>query len=54
VGQATLGRIMDVLGRPIDEKGPVQSEEHCPSTGVPPSSRIRRPAPRSSRPASRS
>jgi F-type H+-transporting ATPase subunit beta len=30
VGQATLGRIMDVLGRPIDEKGPVQSEEHWP------------------------
>jgi F-type H+-transporting ATPase subunit beta len=26
VGKATLGRIMDVLGRPIDEKGPVDSE----------------------------
>jgi len=26
VGQATVGRIMDVLGRPIDEKGPVESE----------------------------
>jgi len=26
VGQATLGRIMDVLGRPIDEAGPVKSE----------------------------
>jgi len=26
VGAATLGRIMDVLGRPIDEQGPVQSE----------------------------
>ena len=26
VGVATLGRIMDVLGRPIDEQGPVQSE----------------------------
>lgn len=23
VGQATLGRIMDVLGNPIDERGPV-------------------------------
>ncbi|HCX26218.1 MAG TPA: F0F1 ATP synthase subunit beta, partial [Cellvibrionales bacterium] len=23
VGQATLGRIMDVLGNPIDEKGPL-------------------------------
>ena len=26
VGKATLGRIMDVLGRPIDEKGPVDAE----------------------------
>jgi F-type H+-transporting ATPase subunit beta len=27
VGPGTLGRIMDVLGRPIDEVGPIQSEE---------------------------
>jgi len=27
VGPATLGRIMDVLGRPIDEVGPVKSEK---------------------------
>ncbi|WP_019450383.1 F0F1 ATP synthase subunit beta [Cupriavidus sp. BIS7] len=27
VGQGTLGRIMDVLGRPIDEAGPIASEE---------------------------
>lgn len=27
VGQATLGRIMDVLGRPIDEAGPVNAAE---------------------------
>src|SRR5215211_8530851 len=26
VGKATLGRIMDVLGNPIDEAGPVDSE----------------------------
>ncbi|BFG75069.1 F0F1 ATP synthase subunit beta [Paraburkholderia terrae] len=26
VGKATLGRIMDVLGRPIDEAGPISSE----------------------------
>ena len=26
VGRATLGRIMDVLGRPIDERGPVGQE----------------------------
>jgi F-type H+-transporting ATPase subunit beta len=36
VGQPTLGRIMDVLGRPIDEAGPVQSKERWP---------IHRPAP---------
>ncbi|MEE8118977.1 MAG: F0F1 ATP synthase subunit beta [Gammaproteobacteria bacterium] len=27
VGKGTLGRIMDVLGEPIDEMGPVQSDE---------------------------
>lgn len=27
VGKATLGRIMDVLGNPIDEAGPVATEE---------------------------
>jgi F-type H+-transporting ATPase subunit beta len=27
VGSATLGRIMDVLGNPIDEKGPIGEEE---------------------------
>jgi F-type H+-transporting ATPase subunit beta len=27
VGEATLGRIMDVLGRPIDEGGPIGTEE---------------------------
>src|ERR671918_706850 len=27
VGKGTLGRVMDVLGRPIDERGPVQTTE---------------------------
>jgi len=36
VGKATLGRIMDVLGAPQDEKGPVQAQDHWP---------IHRPAP---------
>jgi F-type H+-transporting ATPase subunit beta len=35
VGAATLGRIMDVLGRPIDEQGPIKTDErraiHQPS-----------------------
>jgi F-type H+-transporting ATPase subunit beta len=30
VGHGTLGRIMDVLGRPIDEAGPVQTDERRP------------------------
>ncbi len=30
VGQKTLGRIMDVLGNPIDEKGPIGEEERMP------------------------
>jgi F-type H+-transporting ATPase subunit beta len=28
VGQATLGRIMDVLGNPVDEAGPVNADVH--------------------------
>ena len=27
VGPAVLGRVMDVLGRPIDERGPIETEE---------------------------
>ena len=30
VGTGTLGRIMDVLGRPIDECGPIQSDDKMP------------------------
>ena len=30
VGHATLGRIMNVLGQPIDELGEVKAEEHMP------------------------
>jgi F-type H+-transporting ATPase subunit beta len=30
VGQATLGRIMDVLGEPVDEAGPVNAEVRMP------------------------
>src|SRR6267154_1535411 len=30
VGKATLGRIMDVLGNPQDERGPVQAEAYMP------------------------
>src|SRR5690242_4239364 len=37
VGQATLGRIMDVLGHPQDNRGPVQSPEQLPIHRAPPS-----------------
>src|ERR671915_549900 len=30
VGEPTLGRVFDVLGRPIDGKGDVKAEEHLP------------------------
>jgi len=30
VGKGTLGRIMDVLGKPIDECGPIESKEFMP------------------------
>lgn len=36
VGKATLGRIMNVVGEPVDEAGPVETEERWP---------IHRPAP---------
>ena len=37
VGKATLGRIMDVLGTPIDEAGPVEAEAYMPIHRAPPS-----------------
>ena len=30
VGAGVLGRVMDVLGRPIDERGPIESDERRP------------------------
>ena len=30
VGEETLGRILNVLGEPIDEKGPVNAQQHMP------------------------
>ena len=37
VGQATLGRVMDVLGNPVDEAGPIATEERMPIHRAPPS-----------------
>src|SRR3990167_6218178 len=36
IGKATLGRIMDVLGQPIDEKGEIKAEEMRPIHRKPP------------------
>ncbi len=44
VGKATLGRIMDVLGTPIDEKGPVPTEERWSIHREPPSYEEQAPA----------
>jgi len=37
VGEKTLGRIMDVLGNPIDERGPIGAQEQMPIHRKPPS-----------------
>ena len=36
VGQGTLGRVMDVLGNPVDEAGPVNAEKKMPIHRTPP------------------
>ena len=36
VGEETLGRIMDVLGNPIDERGPINEKERSPIHRAPP------------------
>jgi F-type H+-transporting ATPase subunit beta len=36
VGQGTLGRVMDVLGNPVDEAGPVSADKHMPIHRTPP------------------
>ena len=36
VGTATLGRIMNVIGEPIDERGPIKGVKLCPIHAEPP------------------
>ncbi len=36
VGQGTLGRIMDVLGNPVDDAGPIETEDAMPIHREPP------------------
>src|SRR5690606_5076278 len=44
VGKATLGRIMDVLGEPTDEAGPVEAEARMPIHRDPPTYEEQAPA----------
>jgi F-type H+-transporting ATPase subunit beta len=44
VGEKTLGRIMDVLGRPIDNAGPIGEEDRWPIHRQPPSYEEQAPA----------
>ncbi|MBA7597858.1 ATP synthase subunit beta [subsurface metagenome] len=37
VGRATLGRLFNVMGEPLDDLGPVDAEEHWPIHRAPPS-----------------
>src|SRR6478672_5087396 len=37
VGDAVMGRVFDVTGNPVDERGPVNAEKHYPIHRQPPS-----------------
>ena len=55
VGKETLGRVFNLLGEPIDGRGPVHGRRSTGrSTAIRRRSTTSRPRPRSSRPASRS
>lgn len=54
VGPATLGRIMNVVGEPIDERGPVATDLRAPIHAKAPEFVTSRPTARFSSPASRS
>jgi F-type H+-transporting ATPase subunit beta len=54
VGRETLGRVLNVLGEPVDELGPVNAKKHMPIHRQAPRSTSSRPRKRCSRPASRS
>ncbi|MBQ7545438.1 MAG: F0F1 ATP synthase subunit beta [Clostridia bacterium] len=44
VGEKVLGRVIDVLGRPIDGKGPIEAEQYMPIHREAPSLREQKPA----------
>jgi len=53
VGKETLGRVLNVIGEPVDNMGPVSTKLKYPSTARRPRSKTSRRASRCSRPASR-
>src|SRR5215467_2628264 len=36
VGEGVMGRVLDVIGNPVDERGPVKAEKHYPIHRTPP------------------
>ena len=54
VGEPTLGRVLNVIGEPVDELGPVTSTERWPIHREAPAYKTRAPRSRCSRPVSRS
>ena len=54
VGKAAVGRILNVIGRPVDEMGPVNAEKYYPIHRPAPSSPSRTPRWNCLKPASRS
>ena len=53
VGEAMVGRVVDPLGRPLDDKGPIETEEFRPVEFKAPGVVERQPSRSRSRPASR-
>ncbi len=53
VGKATLGRVFNVLGEPIDQRGDVPADDYWPIHREAPPVNELRPTPKSSRPVSR-
>jgi F-type H+/Na+-transporting ATPase subunit beta len=54
VGKETLGRVINVIGEPVDELGPIGEKRACPFTAPRRCSTSRPRTRRCSRPASRS
>ena len=53
VGRETLGRVMNVLGEPVDKKGEIKTDKRLPIHRPPPNSSTRAPSSRCPRQASR-